>query len=71
MHRDSRADIAHPLGARLLVRQEDQDTLKAHLVYAPRVRAVVLQDATHFAHLDRPERGRDQLIRELFAFLEL
>jgi pimeloyl-ACP methyl ester carboxylesterase len=28
-----------------------------------------LEDATHFVHLDRPERGRAQLFRSVFALL--
>lgn len=29
-----------------------------------------LAGATHYAHLDRPERGRDQLLRAVTSFLE-
>lgn len=43
--------------------------LAAHLVHAP-VRTVTIPDATHFVHLDRPERGRDQLVREVLGFLD-
>jgi pimeloyl-ACP methyl ester carboxylesterase len=50
-------------------RPDDLASLQADLVWARRVRAVVLPDATHFAHLDRPERGRDRLIREVLNFL--
>lgn len=42
--------------------------IEAHLVHAP-VRAVTIPEATHFVHLDRPERGRADLMRELLAFL--
>jgi len=30
-----------------------------------------LPEATHFVHLDRPERGRDRLLRELEVFLRV
>lgn len=50
-------------------RPEDAERLQAHLVHAARVKVVELPEATHFAHLDRAERGRDLLIRELLAFL--
>ncbi|MGH8494742.1 MAG: alpha/beta hydrolase [Gammaproteobacteria bacterium] len=50
-------------------RPGDRTSLKEHLVHAPRVRVVILPDATHFVHLDRPERGRDRFIREVLAFI--
>jgi pimeloyl-ACP methyl ester carboxylesterase len=50
-------------------RAEDRDRLKAHLVNAGEVQVVTLQGATHYAHLDRPERGRQALIDALKAFL--
>lgn len=50
-------------------RPEDRTTLAAHLVHAARVRVVVLPDATHFVHLERPERGRDLLLEEVATFL--
>ncbi|HET8632037.1 MAG TPA: alpha/beta fold hydrolase [Thermomicrobiales bacterium] len=50
-------------------RPEDLLRLVEHLVHAPIVRAVTLPDATHFVHLDRPERGRDDFLREVLAFL--
>jgi pimeloyl-ACP methyl ester carboxylesterase len=50
-------------------RPEDRAALEKDLVWAKRVRLVVLPGSTHFAHLDRPERGRDRLIREVAAFL--
>jgi pimeloyl-ACP methyl ester carboxylesterase len=50
-------------------RPEDRASLAAHLVGAPRVRVVVLPDATHFVHLDRPERGRERFLREVLTFL--
>jgi pimeloyl-ACP methyl ester carboxylesterase len=33
------------------------------------VKVVTLSGATHFAHLDRPERGRQTLVDALEAFL--
>ena len=51
-------------------RPEDAALLAEHLVDAPEVRCVTLEDATHFAHLDRPERGRARLLDEVVAFLK-
>jgi pimeloyl-ACP methyl ester carboxylesterase len=50
-------------------RPEDPQRLAEHLVHAAAVKLVVLPDATHLAHLDRPEHGRDVLLREVLAFL--
>jgi pimeloyl-ACP methyl ester carboxylesterase len=50
-------------------RPEDRDRLQAHLVNAGTVKVVTLPGATHYAHLDRPERGRQALIDALKAFL--
>jgi pimeloyl-ACP methyl ester carboxylesterase len=50
-------------------RAEDRDRLQAHLVNAGAVNVVTLPGATHYAHLDRPERGRQALIDALKAFL--
>jgi pimeloyl-ACP methyl ester carboxylesterase len=50
-------------------RPEDRETLRAHLTSAPSVRVVVLPGATHFAHLDRPERGRSLFLDEVISFL--
>jgi pimeloyl-ACP methyl ester carboxylesterase len=33
------------------------------------VRSVVIPGATHFVHLDRPERGRNLLLNEINSFL--
>ncbi|RZQ59498.1 alpha/beta hydrolase [Amycolatopsis suaedae] len=51
-------------------RAEDVTRLTADLVDAPEVRAVTLPGATHYAHLDRPDRGRATLLTELTAFLD-
>jgi len=50
-------------------RPEDRELLRNHLVHAPRVKIVVLKDATHFVHLDRPEHGRQQLIDEVVGWV--
>jgi pimeloyl-ACP methyl ester carboxylesterase len=50
-------------------RAEDRDRLQAHLVNAGEVKVVTLAGATHYAHLDRAERGRQALIDALTAFL--
>jgi pimeloyl-ACP methyl ester carboxylesterase len=51
-------------------RAEDSELLQKHLVHASRVKVVVLKDATHFVHLDRPEHGRRQLIDEVTAWVK-
>ncbi|MGW3341703.1 alpha/beta fold hydrolase [Nonomuraea rubra] len=50
-------------------RPEDAETLERHLVHAEQVTSVELAGATHYVHLDRAERGRDQFLREATAFL--
>jgi pimeloyl-ACP methyl ester carboxylesterase len=50
-------------------RPEDVTRLAAHLVHA-RARMGIIPGATHFVHLDRPERGRAQLLEEVVRFLE-
>jgi pimeloyl-ACP methyl ester carboxylesterase len=50
-------------------RPEDPPRLAVHAVHAPVVRQVTLPSATHFVHLDRPERGLDRFLREVLAFL--
>ena len=50
-------------------RAEDRDRLQAHLVNAGEVTVVTLPGATHYAHLDRAERGRQALLDALEAFL--
>jgi pimeloyl-ACP methyl ester carboxylesterase len=49
-------------------RPEDRAALEAELVHAPRVKIVVIPGATHFVHLERAERGRDQLLQEITSF---
>lgn len=51
-------------------RPADRDKLKADLVHAPSVRVVVIPNATHFVHLDRPEHGRQMLMEEMIRFLK-
>jgi pimeloyl-ACP methyl ester carboxylesterase len=48
----------------------DRENLVGDLVHAKRVKLVILANATHFVSLDRPERGRNQLIEETTAFVK-
>jgi len=50
-------------------RPEDMQALNAELVNAPRKEIVVIHDATHFLHLDRPEKGRAAFLQEMLVFL--
>ncbi|MCI2422443.1 alpha/beta hydrolase [Saccharopolyspora sp. K220] len=50
-------------------RPEDPELLASHLVHARAVRNVQLDDATHYVHLDRAERGRTQFVNEVREFL--
>jgi pimeloyl-ACP methyl ester carboxylesterase len=50
-------------------RPEDPKRMAEHLVHAARAELLELEDATHFVHLDRPERGRARLIETTLAFL--
>ncbi len=52
-------------------RPEDVATMKAHLEARDQGRVSVVQipDATHFVHLDRPERGRDAFLDAVLDFL--
>lgn len=54
-------------GADFWSRPEDLEMLRRHLVHA-RATFVAIPDATHFVHLDRPERGRALLIEQVLAF---
>lgn len=56
-------------GADFWSRPEDVVALRAHLTHATRVRAVTIPGATHFVHLDRPERGRARFVDEVVRFL--
>lgn len=47
----------------------DRERLAAHLVHASEVRTCVVAGGTHFVHLERPERGRDQLLDEVAGLL--
>jgi pimeloyl-ACP methyl ester carboxylesterase len=49
-------------------RLADRDKIAQDLVHAS-VRVVVIPDATHLVHLDKPERGRSQLIDEIVQFV--
>lgn len=50
-------------------RPEDVEALQRELTNAPRFRTVTIPDATHHLHLDRPDRGRRQLLEEIGSFL--
>jgi len=50
-------------------RPADREKLQRDLVHAPSVKIVVLPNATHFVHLDRSDRGRQQLLNEITNFL--
>lgn len=50
-------------------RPEDMENLQADLVHASAVRMVRIPNATHFLHLERPARGRAQLIDEVDSFV--
>lgn len=50
-------------------RAADPQLFAAHAVSAPEVRIVTIPNATHFVHLDRPERGREQFLHEVLAFI--
>ena len=51
-------------------RPEDRQHIAADLVHSSRAQVVVIPDATHFVHLDRPERGRTELLQTIAAFLK-
>lgn len=50
-------------------RPEDRDALRRSLTHAARVEVVVIPRATHFVHLDRPERGRSAFLEAVVRFL--
>jgi pimeloyl-ACP methyl ester carboxylesterase len=50
-------------------RSEDLVDLQNELICARTVRAVTIPEATHYVHQDRPERGRDLLMKEVLGFL--
>jgi pimeloyl-ACP methyl ester carboxylesterase len=49
-------------------RPEDRQAMADELVHSPKVRVVVIPSATHLVHLDRPEHGRDTLLKEISEF---
>ncbi len=51
-------------------RPEDVTTLQRHLVRAAEVRVLDIPEATHFVHLDRPERGRALFLAQVKSFLD-
>ncbi|MCC6327467.1 MAG: alpha/beta fold hydrolase [Acidobacteria bacterium] len=50
-------------------RPEDLAAIEKDLINAPRKRIVTIPNATHLVFLDRPDRGRKQLIDEILRFL--
>jgi pimeloyl-ACP methyl ester carboxylesterase len=50
-------------------RPADREKIAHELVHAS-VRVVVIPNATHFVHLDRPERGRRVILHEMDRFLK-
>jgi pimeloyl-ACP methyl ester carboxylesterase len=51
-------------------RPEDRQAMADELVHSLKVRTVVIAGATHFVHLDRPEHGRDMLLKEISEFVK-
>ncbi|MFK4583768.1 alpha/beta hydrolase [Bradyrhizobium ottawaense] len=52
-----------------LAREAEAVLLRNHLVSAPRVEYETIEGATHYAHLDRPEHGRNRVIDTLIQFM--
>jgi pimeloyl-ACP methyl ester carboxylesterase len=50
-------------------RPQDTTNFTHDATRARSTRIVTIPDATHFVHLDRPQHGRDLLLRELVSFL--
>jgi pimeloyl-ACP methyl ester carboxylesterase len=50
-------------------RPEDAAALERDLASAAGVRMLTIPDATHYLHLDRPERGRDAFLRAVLDLL--
>lgn len=57
-------------GADFWSRPADVSAFAADAERSAKVTTVEIPDATHFVHLDRPERGRDRLLAELTAFFQ-
>lgn len=50
-------------------RPEDRRVLQEQMEHAPSVEVVVIPNATHYVHLDRPERGRARSLSAVLTFL--
>lgn len=50
-------------------RPEDVEELKKDLVHSPEIKVWAPKNTTHYILLDRPERGRNDLLREMQEFL--
>lgn len=57
-------------GADFWSRRADVEAFVADAERSSKVTTVEIPDATHFVHLDRPERGRDRLLNELTTFFQ-
>lgn len=51
-------------------RPVDLEAFEKALVHSPRHKVVTLPQATHYVFLDRPEKGRNQLLQEIVEFLQ-
>ncbi len=51
-------------------RPADSELLRRELVHAPRVQFTLIPNATHFVFLDRPERGRQEFLKDVIEFLK-
>ena len=50
-------------------RPQDAVALEEALTHSPRVKMVTIPQGTHYLFLDRPKRGRRQLMEEMIGFL--
>jgi pimeloyl-ACP methyl ester carboxylesterase len=50
-------------------RPADRDKIMHDLVHAT-LKVVVIPNATHFVHLDRPEHGRSELLHQVMSFVQ-
>jgi pimeloyl-ACP methyl ester carboxylesterase len=70
--KDLRVPVLYMRGSRdHWSRPEDLEALERDLATAANSKFVTIPDATHFVFLDRPERGRTQMLKEIRAFLPI
>lgn len=68
--RSLRVPVLYMRGARdHWSRAQDLDALERDLPAMPNSKFVTIPDATHFVFLDRPERGRTQMLDEIRDFI--